>query len=82
MSKIGFIGLDIMGTPMAGHLLKGGYELNIEAVGEAPLFASRMGADAGKLRQALMGGFAASRVLEAHALESIASFDIGGTVAQ
>jgi 2-hydroxy-3-oxopropionate reductase len=40
--------------------------LNIEAVGEALLFASRMGADAGKVRQALMGGFAASRVLEVH----------------
>jgi 2-hydroxy-3-oxopropionate reductase len=40
--------------------------LNIEAVGEALLFASRMGADAGKVREALMGGFAASRVLEVH----------------
>jgi 2-hydroxy-3-oxopropionate reductase len=40
--------------------------LNIEAVGEALLFASRMGADAGKVRQALMGGFAASRILEVH----------------
>ncbi|WP_338770416.1 2-hydroxy-3-oxopropionate reductase [Massilia sp. METH4] len=40
--------------------------LNIEAVGEALLFAARMGADAGKVRQALMGGFAASRVLEVH----------------
>lgn len=40
--------------------------LNIEAVGEALLFASRMGADAARVRQALMGGFAASRVLEVH----------------
>ena len=40
--------------------------LNIEAVGEALLFASRMGADPGKVRQALMGGFASSRVLEVH----------------
>ena len=40
--------------------------LNIEAVGEALLFASRMGADPGKVRQALMGGFAASRILEVH----------------
>ena len=39
---------------------------NIEAVGEALLFASKMGADAAKVRQALMGGFAASRVLEVH----------------
>jgi 2-hydroxy-3-oxopropionate reductase len=40
--------------------------LNIEAVGEALLFASKMGADPAKVRQALMGGFAASRVLEVH----------------
>ena len=40
--------------------------LSIEAVGEALLFASKMGADPGKVRQALMGGFASSRVLEVH----------------
>jgi 2-hydroxy-3-oxopropionate reductase len=40
--------------------------LTIEAVGEALLFASRMGADPAKVRQALMGGFASSRVLEVH----------------
>ncbi|MFN3985135.1 MAG: 2-hydroxy-3-oxopropionate reductase [Rhodocyclaceae bacterium] len=40
--------------------------LNIEAVGEALLFASRAGADPAKVRQALMGGFAASRILEVH----------------
>jgi 2-hydroxy-3-oxopropionate reductase len=40
--------------------------LTIEAVGEALLFASKMGADPGKVRQALMGGFAASRILELH----------------
>jgi 2-hydroxy-3-oxopropionate reductase len=38
----------------------------IEAVGEALLFASKAGADPEKVRQALMGGFAASRVLEVH----------------
>ncbi len=41
--------------------------LNIEAVGEALLFASKMGADPAKVRQALMGGFASSKVLEIHA---------------
>ena len=41
--------------------------LNIEAVGEALLFAAKMGADPAKVRQALMGGFAASRILEVHA---------------
>jgi 2-hydroxy-3-oxopropionate reductase len=40
--------------------------LNIEAVGEALLFASKMGADPARVRQALMGGFAASRILELH----------------
>jgi 2-hydroxy-3-oxopropionate reductase len=40
--------------------------LNIEAVAEALLFAAKAGADPSKVRQALMGGFAASRVLEVH----------------
>ncbi len=40
--------------------------LTIEAVGEALLFASKAGADAGRVRQALMGGFASSRILEVH----------------
>ncbi len=40
--------------------------LNIEAVGEALLLASKAGVDPGKVRQALMGGFASSRVLEVH----------------
>ncbi len=40
--------------------------LTIEAVGEALLFASRAGADPARVRQALMGGFASSRILELH----------------
>ena len=40
--------------------------LTIEAVGEALLFAARAGADPAKVRQALMGGFASSRILEVH----------------
>ena len=40
--------------------------LNIEAVAEALLFAKQAGADPAKVREALMGGFAASRVLEVH----------------
>jgi 2-hydroxy-3-oxopropionate reductase len=40
--------------------------LNIEAVAEALLFAAKAGADPARVRQALMGGFAASRVLEVH----------------
>ena len=40
--------------------------LTIEAVGEALVLASKAGADPAKVRQALMGGFASSRVLEVH----------------
>lgn len=40
--------------------------LNIEAVGEALLFASKAGADPAKVREALMGGFASSKILEIH----------------
>jgi 2-hydroxy-3-oxopropionate reductase len=40
--------------------------LNIEAVAEALVFASKAGADPARVRQALMGGFAASRILEVH----------------
>src|SRR5262245_28415554 len=38
--------------------------LNLEAVSEALVFAAKAGADPAKVRQALMGGFAASRILE------------------
>ncbi len=40
--------------------------LNIEAVAETLLFAARSGADPERVRKALMGGFAASRILELH----------------
>jgi 2-hydroxy-3-oxopropionate reductase len=40
--------------------------LNIAAVSEALVFASKAGADPAKVRQALMGGFADSRILEVH----------------
>jgi len=40
--------------------------LTIEAVAEALVFASKAGADPARVRQALLGGFAASRVLEVH----------------
>ena len=52
--------------------------LNIEAVGEALLFAARAGADPARVRQALMGGFAASRILEVHGERMIKrTFDPG-----
>lgn len=40
--------------------------LTIEAVAEALILASKAGADPVKVRQALMGGFASSRILEVH----------------
>ena len=40
--------------------------LNIGAVAEALVFAAKAGADPARVRQALMGGFASSRVLEVH----------------
>ncbi|MCB1899553.1 MAG: 2-hydroxy-3-oxopropionate reductase [Rhodocyclaceae bacterium] len=40
--------------------------LTIEAVGEALVLAAKAGADPAKVRQALMGGFANSRILEVH----------------
>src|SRR3546814_1923641 len=40
--------------------------LTIQTVGEALVLASKAGADAAKVRQALMGGFANSRILEVH----------------
>jgi 2-hydroxy-3-oxopropionate reductase len=45
--------------------------LTIEAVGEALLFAAQAGVDPAKVRQALLGGFASSRVLELHGLRMI-----------
>ena len=40
--------------------------LTIQAVGEALTFARKAGADPAKVRAALMGGFASSRILEVH----------------
>ena len=52
--------------------------LTIEAVGEALLFASKAGADPARVREALMGGFASSRILEVHGERMInRTFDPG-----
>jgi 2-hydroxy-3-oxopropionate reductase len=52
--------------------------LTIEAVGEALLFASKAGADPAKVRAALLGGFAQSRILELHGERMIKrTFDPG-----
>jgi 2-hydroxy-3-oxopropionate reductase len=52
--------------------------LNIEAVAEALVFAAKAGADPARVRQALMGGFASSRILEVHGERMIKrTFDPG-----
>ncbi len=52
--------------------------LTIEAVSEALLFASKAGADPAKVRLALMGGFASSKILEVHGERMIKrTFDPG-----
>jgi 2-hydroxy-3-oxopropionate reductase len=52
--------------------------LNIAAVAEALVFASKAGADPAKVRAALMGGFASSRILEVHGQRMIErSFEPG-----
>jgi 2-hydroxy-3-oxopropionate reductase len=52
--------------------------LNIQAVSEALVFASKAGADPAKVRAALMGGFASSRILEVHAERMLkGTFDPG-----
>ena len=55
--------------------------LNIGAVAEALALAECAGVDPSKVRQALMGGFAASRILEVHGQRMIdSSFAPGGKV--
>ncbi len=56
--------------------------LTIEAVGEALLFASKAGVDPGRVREALMGGFAGSRILEVHGQRMVdRTFDPGFRIA-
>ena len=56
--------------------------LTIEAVAEALTFAKHAGADPARVRQALMGGFASSRILEVHGERMIKrNFDPGFRIA-
>ncbi|AEY00319.1 2-hydroxy-3-oxopropionate reductase [Oceanimonas sp. GK1] len=56
--------------------------LNIEAVAEALVFASKAGADPAKVREALMGGFASSKILEVHGERMVkGTFDPGFRIA-
>jgi 2-hydroxy-3-oxopropionate reductase len=60
----------LVGDNGAGQVAKACNQLvvaaNIEAVAEAIAFARKSGVDAAKVREALLGGFASSKVLEVH----------------
>jgi 2-hydroxy-3-oxopropionate reductase len=62
--------ISLIGEVGAGQVCKVANQVivaaTIEAVGEALLLASKAGVDAEKVRTALMGGFASSRILEVH----------------
>lgn len=74
ITHIGGVG-DGQTAKVANQIIVG---LTIEAVAEALLFARRAGADLAKVREALLGGFAQSRILEVHGQRMIdESFDPG-----
>jgi len=78
--------ITLVGDVGAGQITKVANQiivaLNIDAVSEALLFASKAGADPSRVRQALMGGFAASRILEVHGERIIKrTFDPGFRIA-
>jgi len=74
--------ITLVGTNGAGQTCKVANQiivaLNIEAVSEALLFASKAGVDPARVREALMGGFAGSKILEVHGERMIKrTFDPG-----
>lgn len=74
--------ITLVGVNGAGQITKVANQiivaLNIEAVAEALVFAAKAGADPTKVRQALMGGFASSKILEVHGERMInRTFDPG-----
>ncbi len=74
--------ITLVGANGAGQITKVANQiivaLNIEAVAEALVFASKAGADPSKVREALMGGFASSKILEVHGERMIKrTFDPG-----
>lgn len=74
ITLVGGVG-DGQTTKVANQIIVG---LTIEAVAEGLLFASKAGADVAKVREALMGGFASSRILEVHGQRMIQrTFDPG-----
>ena len=62
ITRVGGVG-DGQTAKVANQIIVG---LTIEAVAEALLFARKAGADPARVREALMGGFASSRILELH----------------
>ncbi|MCW5611314.1 MAG: 2-hydroxy-3-oxopropionate reductase [Rubrivivax sp.] len=78
ITHVGGVG-DGQTTKVANQII---VALNIAAVAEALVFASKAGADPAKVRQALMGGFASSRILEVHGERMIRrTFDPGFRIA-
>lgn len=74
ITRVGEVG-DGQTAKVANQIIVG---LTIEAVAEALLFAQKAGADPAKVREALMGGFASSRILEVHGERMVKrSFDPG-----
>jgi 2-hydroxy-3-oxopropionate reductase len=78
--------ITLVGPVGAGQITKVANQiivaLNIEAVSEALVFAAKAGADPVRVRQALMGGFAASRILEVHGERMLKrTFDPGFRIA-
>lgn len=74
--------INLVGDNGAGQICKVANQiivaLNIEAVAEALVFASKAGADPARVREALMGGFANSKVLEVHGERMVkGTFDPG-----
>jgi 2-hydroxy-3-oxopropionate reductase len=74
ITLVGAVG-DGQTAKVANQIIVG---LTIEAVAEALTFARKAGADPAKVREALMGGFAQSRILELHGERMIKrTFDPG-----
>lgn len=77
--------INYVGDHGAGQVAKASNQiivaLTIEAVAEALIFAKKSGVDPAKVRDALLGGFAHSRVLELHGRRMLErNFEPGGKV--
>src|ERR1700733_14754245 len=78
ITRVGGIGAGQI-TKVANQII---VALTIQAVAEGLLFASKGGADTSKVREALLGGFASSRILEIHGERMIKrTFDPGFRIA-